>query len=162
LTGFRRPTNHDICNGENHAKGNFNLSQPGDKNPGGNFSSDFPRARRVWGKSSARSLLTQFIIPAIADGLGFTFSGPAEPKVQLLNYLRAKQILLVLDNFEHLLAGVDLLGDLLQQTQGGQTAGDLARASASAGRVGVGGAGFAGWQNSRSPLQFEQVLGLTG
>jgi predicted ATPase len=65
--------------------------------------------------------LTQFIIPAIADGLGFTFSGPAEPKVQLLNYLRAKQILLVLDNFEHLLAGVDLLGDLLQQTQGGQT-----------------------------------------
>jgi predicted ATPase/transcriptional regulator with XRE-family HTH domain len=60
---------------------------------------------------------TEFIVPAVADALGFTFSGPAEPKVQLLNYLREKQTLVVLDNFEHLLAGGELLGELLQQTR---------------------------------------------
>lgn len=60
---------------------------------------------------------TEFIIPAAADALGFTFSGPAEPKIQLFNYLREKQALIVLDNFEHLLAGSEFLSELLQQTQ---------------------------------------------
>ncbi|MCL4861409.1 MAG: helix-turn-helix domain-containing protein, partial [Caldilineaceae bacterium] len=45
----------------------------------------------------------QFIVPAMADALGFTFSGPAEPQVQLVHHLRQKCLLLVLDNFEHLL-----------------------------------------------------------
>lgn len=60
----------------------------------------------------------EFIVPTVAEALGFTFSGPAEPKVQLLNYLRDKQTLVVLDNFEHLLAGSELLGELLPQAQG--------------------------------------------
>jgi predicted ATPase len=47
------------------------------------------------------------IISTIAEVLGLTFSGPANPKEQLLNYManRMKQpSLLVFDNLEHLLA----------------------------------------------------------
>jgi predicted ATPase/transcriptional regulator with XRE-family HTH domain len=60
----------------------------------------------------------EFIIPAIAETLGFTFSGPTPPKVQLLNYLGDKQLLLVLDNLEHLLDGVELISAILQQAPG--------------------------------------------
>jgi DNA-binding SARP family transcriptional activator len=56
----------------------------------------------------------ELLVPAIAGALGFTFSGPADPKAQLLAYLRTKDMLLVLDNFEHLLAGADVLSDLVQ------------------------------------------------
>jgi len=58
-----------------------------------------------------------FILPSIADALGFLFSGDGDPGVQLLNYLREKEILLVLDNFEHLLQGVELLVGILQGAQ---------------------------------------------
>jgi predicted ATPase/DNA-binding SARP family transcriptional activator len=44
------------------------------------------------------------LVPAIADSVGFAFHGRAEPKAQLLNYLREKEMLLLLDNFEHLLS----------------------------------------------------------
>ena len=44
-----------------------------------------------------------FIVPAIAQALGFGFSGPAEPRMQLQHYLSDKHLLLVLDNAEHLL-----------------------------------------------------------
>ena len=55
------------------------------------------------------------IIPAIADGVGFAFSGMTELKKQLFNYLKEKQILLVLDNLEHLLNGIQLLDELLER-----------------------------------------------
>jgi transcriptional regulator with XRE-family HTH domain len=51
-----------------------------------------------------------FLVPAIADALGFAFRGQIEPRIQLLNYLRARRALLLLDNVEHLLEGVELLG----------------------------------------------------
>ncbi len=61
------------------------------------------------------------VIPAIANGLGFTFTGSSDPKLQLLNYLREKHILMVLDNVEHLLVDAapqstftDLLIEILQ------------------------------------------------
>ena len=53
------------------------------------------------------------IVPAIAEALSFTFSGSADPRRQLLNHLRQKQLLLVVDNFEHLLDGADLLARIL-------------------------------------------------
>lgn len=56
----------------------------------------------------------EFIIPAIADALGFSFSGTFELKTQLFNFLKEKQILLVLDNLEHLLSGIELLDELLE------------------------------------------------
>jgi predicted ATPase len=40
------------------------------------------------------------------------YEGP-DPKQQLLDYLRGKSLLLMLDNFEHLLDGVDLITELL-------------------------------------------------
>jgi DNA-binding SARP family transcriptional activator len=55
------------------------------------------------------------LTPAIAEAIGLQFqSDQRPPKQQLLEYLRHKQMLLLLDNFEHLLAGVDLVHELLQ------------------------------------------------
>lgn len=42
---------------------------------------------------------------AIADAIQFALQGPAEPKEQIINHLRNKEALLVLDNFEHLING---------------------------------------------------------
>ena len=65
---------------------------------------------------------TEAVIPAIANGIGFSFYGPADPKIQLLNYLRGKHMLLILDSVEHLLVEephtgtiADLLIEILQQ-----------------------------------------------
>jgi predicted ATPase/DNA-binding SARP family transcriptional activator len=46
----------------------------------------------------------EFLVPTIREALGYSLSGQADPKKQLLNYLQQKEILLVLDNFEHLLS----------------------------------------------------------
>jgi predicted ATPase/DNA-binding SARP family transcriptional activator len=43
------------------------------------------------------------VIPAIAKAIYFSFYGPEDPKIQLLNYLCEKQMLIILDNIEHLL-----------------------------------------------------------
>jgi predicted ATPase len=56
----------------------------------------------------------EFIVPTIAEAVGFAFYGPMAPKTQLLHYLRQKEMLLVLDNLEHLLDGVGLLAEMLQ------------------------------------------------
>ena len=61
--------------------------------------------------------MTESIIRVLAEVLGVAFSGPAEPLVQVVNFLKAKQVLLVIDNMEHLIEGASLLGELLQQTQ---------------------------------------------
>ena len=42
------------------------------------------------------------IVPTIADALGLTFTEGEQPERQLLRYLRRKQMLLVMDNYEHL------------------------------------------------------------
>lgn len=59
-----------------------------------------------------------YIVPSIAAALGFSFAGPAEPKTQLLNYLSEKEMLLALDNMEHLLDGVWLLSEILERAAG--------------------------------------------
>ncbi|MFZ4656055.1 MAG: tetratricopeptide repeat protein [Caldilineaceae bacterium] len=61
---------------------------------------------------------SDLLVSTIAAALGFTFSGSGDPKTQLLAYLRAKSLLLVLDNFEHLLDGVALVSDLLTTAPG--------------------------------------------
>jgi predicted ATPase/DNA-binding XRE family transcriptional regulator len=57
-----------------------------------------------------------YLVPAIADALGYTFQGQIEPRIQLLNHLRGRYALIVLDNIEHLLEGVELLADILTQS----------------------------------------------
>lgn len=54
-----------------------------------------------------------YLVSAIAAAIRLQFSGAIEPKMQLLHHLRPKQMLLVLDNFEQLLDGADLLSELL-------------------------------------------------
>jgi predicted ATPase/DNA-binding SARP family transcriptional activator len=58
------------------------------------------------------------VAPAIAEALRFPFDGPTNLQRQLLNYLRQQELLLVLDNFEHLLAGgegVTIVQAILQE-----------------------------------------------
>jgi predicted ATPase/transcriptional regulator with XRE-family HTH domain len=57
----------------------------------------------------------EFIIPAIADALGFLFSGTRDLKSQLFGFLREKHLLLMLDNLEHLLEGIEVLDELLEK-----------------------------------------------
>jgi predicted ATPase/DNA-binding SARP family transcriptional activator len=54
------------------------------------------------------------LLPAIAETIGFHFYEGDEPKAQLLRYLRPKKLLLVLDNFEHLQDGVELVAEIRQ------------------------------------------------
>jgi DNA-binding SARP family transcriptional activator/predicted ATPase len=54
------------------------------------------------------------VILAIASGVGFAFYGPTDSKIQLLNHLREKQLLLVLDNVEHLLVEESHTGTLAE------------------------------------------------
>jgi serine/threonine protein kinase/tetratricopeptide (TPR) repeat protein len=58
------------------------------------------------------------IVPAIAEAVGFHFHSGGEPKQQILDFLREKQMLLLMDNFEHLLEGVGLLGEILATAPG--------------------------------------------
>jgi predicted ATPase len=58
------------------------------------------------------------IVPAIAQALSFRFYGAGEPREQLLNYLRRKEMLLVLDNYEHLLEGAWLAAEILRAAPG--------------------------------------------
>ncbi|HSR32734.1 MAG TPA: BTAD domain-containing putative transcriptional regulator, partial [Anaerolineae bacterium] len=58
------------------------------------------------------------ILPAIAQALDLPLSEGAHPRQQVADYLWGKQLLLVMDGFEHLLAGADLLVDLLHAAPG--------------------------------------------
>jgi predicted ATPase/DNA-binding CsgD family transcriptional regulator len=53
------------------------------------------------------------IVTAVADAVDFQFYGSGEPKQQLLNFFRAKSMLLVMDNFEHLLDGSEIISEIL-------------------------------------------------
>ncbi|UCC89791.1 MAG: hypothetical protein JSV81_10875, partial [Anaerolineales bacterium] len=64
-------------------------------------------------------------IPAIAGAIHLYFYGPDHPRVQLLNYLCEKQMLLILDNVEHFLVEgppqaniVELMLEILQRAPG--------------------------------------------
>jgi predicted ATPase len=57
-----------------------------------------------------------FIVSAIASALHLSLQGDKEPQHQLLSYLHQKEVLLVVDNFEHLLEEADLLTEILAST----------------------------------------------
>lgn len=58
-----------------------------------------------------------YLETAVAQAVGYDFGGKEPPRVQLLTFLRQKELLLALDGFEHLLddAGIGFLADLLAQ-----------------------------------------------
>jgi predicted ATPase/DNA-binding SARP family transcriptional activator len=63
----------------------------------------------------------EFLVPTIIDAIDGRLSGKEDPRRQLFKYLQQKEILLVLDNFEHLLSapggnnnGRDLVLDMVR------------------------------------------------
>ena len=58
------------------------------------------------------------ILPATAEALALRFADGEDPTQQLLNFLRHKEMLLVLDNYEHLLAGTILIDQILRTAPG--------------------------------------------
>ncbi|CAN5864765.1 BTAD domain-containing putative transcriptional regulator [soil metagenome] len=54
------------------------------------------------------------MVSALADALHLTFVGGRDPAGQLLEHLADKHLLLVMDNLEHLLEGIDLVTEILQ------------------------------------------------
>ncbi len=55
----------------------------------------------------------QQMLSTLATGLEFSFYGQDEPKTQLLSYLSHKEMLLILDNLEHLVQDSSLIVELL-------------------------------------------------
>lgn len=55
----------------------------------------------------------RFLAPTIADALGMPLSGQAPPDAQLMRYLSEQELLLALDNFEHLVSESHVITDVL-------------------------------------------------
>jgi DNA-binding SARP family transcriptional activator/predicted ATPase len=60
---------------------------------------------------------TEFMVSAIADAVQFSLTAQ-DPRSQLFDYLRRKEMLLLLDGMEHLLDGTPLLSDILEEAPG--------------------------------------------
>lgn len=60
----------------------------------------------------------ELLATAIAEACGLTFAGNKSPQQQVLDFLRNQEILLLLDNFEQILAAAAWLGELLSQAPG--------------------------------------------
>ncbi len=73
---------------------------------------DFPDGVFFVGLAPLRS--STGIIQAISESLRIPIATQEAPRDQLIRFLRNKEILLVMDNFEHLLPGTEFLGELLQ------------------------------------------------
>ncbi|MCP4231560.1 MAG: adenylate/guanylate cyclase domain-containing protein [bacterium] len=56
----------------------------------------------------------EFMVNKIADSLNFNLQGKLDPREQLLGYLKEKRLLLLLDNFEHIIEAVETVYDILQ------------------------------------------------
>jgi len=56
----------------------------------------------------------EHLIQTIAEAVKFPLATHEDPQYQLLRYLRKKQLLLVMDNFEHLLDGAGIVSEILQ------------------------------------------------
>jgi len=61
---------------------------------------------------------TSYIVPAISDALGISFQGHDLPAIQLYRFLQHKQLLLIIDNAEHLLDDLIVYTGILENTAG--------------------------------------------
>lgn len=59
-----------------------------------------------------------FLVPAIVDTIGLQGSRETNLRAQLFSWLEGKRLLLVLDNFEHLLDGANIISDILHAAPG--------------------------------------------
>jgi predicted ATPase/DNA-binding SARP family transcriptional activator len=60
----------------------------------------------------------EFMAPAILAALDLPLQGQREPQEQLLAHLHERELLLILDNIEHLLEGSALLSDIVRRAPG--------------------------------------------
>ena len=67
----------------------------------------------VWFVALAGLVAHERLAPTLAAALGVKLTGSSDPKDQLFAHLRSKQMLLVLDNFEHLIEGAGFVAELL-------------------------------------------------
>jgi predicted ATPase/DNA-binding SARP family transcriptional activator len=58
------------------------------------------------------------LLATIAEGLGITFRDVGDPKRQLLDYVRHKKVLLILDSFETVVESAGLVTELLSASEG--------------------------------------------
>ncbi len=56
----------------------------------------------------------ELVVSAIANCVKFSFYSGKDEKEQLLDFLREKEILLIMDNFEHLLSAVTIIDEILK------------------------------------------------
>jgi predicted ATPase/DNA-binding SARP family transcriptional activator len=75
-------------------------------------SDQFPQG--VYFISLAGLATPDLLVSTIAEAISMRFVEGEEPRKQLLHFLRQKEILLVLDNYEHLLAGTSLMDEILR------------------------------------------------
>lgn len=78
----------------------------------------FPFADGVVFVSLAQVMAPEHVASTIADALGIVLAGERTPDEALLDVLRERELLLVLDNLEHLLAATPLLVSILRETSG--------------------------------------------
>ena len=58
----------------------------------------------------------EFVVQALADGIGLTLANHRDALEQVAEYLHKKRLLLLIDSFEHLLEAAYLLGDVLARS----------------------------------------------
>lgn len=58
----------------------------------------------------------QYVVTAVLEQLGVRSQSSGDPSAQLLRFLKQQRLLLVLDNFEHLLEAAGFVVNLLEQT----------------------------------------------
>lgn len=61
---------------------------------------------------------TETVITTMADALGLHLHNHQQPQRQLLDYLREKEALLMLDNLEHIVPEVELIAEILRHAPG--------------------------------------------
>lgn len=71
----------------------------------------------VWFVPLAPLGSSEYLVPAVAGALDFKFQDSTNLQAQLSGYLRAKKLLLILDNAEHLLDGVGSFTEILKDCQ---------------------------------------------
>ncbi len=70
-------------------------------------------AEGVWAIPLSGVASPDYVVPTMDERLQVHLYGDADQKQQLLDYLREKHLLLVLDNCEHVLEGMGLLAEIL-------------------------------------------------
>ncbi len=56
-----------------------------------------------------------YILSTIADAISFRFQGSADIKTQLMDYLRDKEMLIIMDNVESVIEGREIMADIVME-----------------------------------------------